>query len=91
MIIAQLELPAHSAREVSPTQEGSDNETKHFNEARALCAGSSNCAMIMLLETIHFNEARALCAGSCGAGNSAAYHYQNFNEARALCAGLIEV
>ena len=35
-----------------------------FNEARALCAGSSGLRLRSAKPTRSFNEARALCAGS---------------------------
>ena len=35
-----------------------------FNEARALCAGSSQLARSLARRQPSFNEARALCAGS---------------------------
>ena len=35
-----------------------------FNEARALCAGSSTAAVSVPFPPATFNEARALCAGS---------------------------
>ena len=56
--------PAHYAREVPVIAVLRQLRHKRFNEARALCAGSSGCGRWAGSMTNRFNEARALCAGS---------------------------
>ena len=58
-----------------------------FNEARALCAGSSTTPRKSAPTSSSFNEARALCAGSSGWPLRRTPPRASFNEARALCAG----
>ena len=59
--------PAHCAREVTPTAGLGRRPISRFNEARALCAGSSREAAPKGARAPSFNEARALCAGSWAA------------------------
>ena len=68
---------------------GEDNQPVHksFNEARALCAGSSNHYDLHGGLQPRFNEARALCAGSSRSPSARSATRLRFNEARALCAG----
>ena len=56
--------PAHCAREVEPRCWWREVQSSGFNEARALCAGSSAEAFAEFDHRDRFNEARALCAGS---------------------------
>ena len=58
-----------------------------FNEARALCAGSSDEGDASRICEAGFNEARALCAGSSPTRRRTKFRGTRFNEARALCAG----
>ena len=79
--------PAHCAREVEHPSGGFRINPRHFNEARALCAGSCPRIPQPLGAKPYFNEARALCAGSCAITVPELISFQYFNEARALCAG----
>ena len=56
--------PAHCAREVTGSTFRTGTSTTCFNEARALCAGSSTWSSRLPQASTRFNEARALCAGS---------------------------
>ena len=56
--------PAHCAREVSTLPIVRQPSVVSFNEARALCAGSSTAQGAAAPSSGCFNEARALCAGS---------------------------
>ena len=56
--------PAHCAREVLYHLKRDFGGAGTFNEARALCAGSSPVTSISPGSRQAFNEARALCAGS---------------------------
>ena len=67
--------PAHYAREVRRLDGAGRWIAARFNEARALCAGSSGSTSGAPSSANGFNEARALCAGSFHSRAGAGAHH----------------